>query len=217
MKFLRVRLEPAPAFRHPMHEFVVEREGYGDSELLDWMPVMDGTNTMIFRTTGDPDPYREALSEVSTLRAFEVADGPGDRFYTYAEDALGGEERDMVGAFARVGLVLLTPVVFRTDGSIVGSVVGPADVVQSALDAMPDGVDVEVLAVSPYRPAPLEGQRALTERQREAVEAAVEIGYYRPTREGTVEEIAAELGCATGTAAEHLRRAEAKVMERVVR
>ncbi|MEA5386641.1 bacterio-opsin activator [Haloarculaceae archaeon H-GB11] len=156
MKFLRVRLDPDPAFRHPMHEFIVERDGYGPTELLDWLPN-DDVNTMIFRTRGDPAPYRDALSDVASLGAFEVADGPGDRFYTYAEDELSSAERDLFTAMTRVGLVVVTPVVFRTDGCIDGSVVGPATVVQSAVESVPDGVDIEVLEVSPYRTGPLEG------------------------------------------------------------
>ncbi|MEA5408165.1 helix-turn-helix domain-containing protein [Haloarculaceae archaeon H-GB2-1] len=61
------------------------------------------------------------------------------------------------------------------------------------------------------------GRTELTDRQLEAVRAAVEAGYYEPTRDGTVTDVADELGCAPGTAAEHLRRAESKVMKQVVR
>lgn len=56
----------------------------------------------------------------------------------------------------------------------------------------------------------------LTTRQREAVAAAVDAGYYGATREGSVAAVAETLGCSTGTAAEHLRKAEARVMRAVV-
>lgn len=53
----------------------------------------------------------------------------------------------------------------------------------------------------------------LSERQREAVTVAMELGYYEQPREATHEEIAAELGCAPNTASEHLQKAEAKLVE----
>lgn len=55
----------------------------------------------------------------------------------------------------------------------------------------------------------------LTNRQRDALRAAIEADYYGVDHETTVEEIADELGVSRTTAWEHLVRAEAKVMEEV--
>jgi len=52
----------------------------------------------------------------------------------------------------------------------------------------------------------------LTDRQREVLATAIGLGYYRPKRETTIEEIADAVGIAPTTAWEHLIRAEAKVM-----
>lgn len=53
---------------------------------------------------------------------------------------------------------------------------------------------------------------ALTERQREVLLAAVELGYYGPDAPASLEDIAGVVGIATTTAWEHLARAERKVM-----
>lgn len=55
----------------------------------------------------------------------------------------------------------------------------------------------------------------LTPRQRDALRAAIEAGYYGIDHETTVEEIAEELGVSRTTAWEHLVRAEEKVMEEI--
>jgi predicted DNA binding protein len=56
----------------------------------------------------------------------------------------------------------------------------------------------------------------LTERQQEALVRAYELGYYETPRSVSFEEVAAELDCASSTANELLRRAEATVVEAVL-
>jgi len=55
----------------------------------------------------------------------------------------------------------------------------------------------------------------LTRRQREVLGTAIELGYYRPKKETSIEDIANTVGIASTTAWEHLARAETKVMEEV--
>jgi predicted DNA binding protein len=49
--------------------------------------------------------------------------------------------------------------------------------------------------------------------QREALAAAAALGYYDQPRGATSEDVADELDCATATAAEHLRKAEATLVD----
>jgi predicted DNA binding protein len=53
----------------------------------------------------------------------------------------------------------------------------------------------------------------LTERQREVLAIAIELGYYQPKKETSVAAIAETVGIAPTTAWEHLVRAESKVMD----
>lgn len=55
----------------------------------------------------------------------------------------------------------------------------------------------------------------LTPKQREALQTAIDTGYYGVDHETTVEEIADELGVSQTTAWEHLARAEEKVMDEI--
>jgi len=57
---------------------------------------------------------------------------------------------------------------------------------------------------------------SLSRRQREALGVAVSGGYYERPRETTTEDVAAALGVGRRTAAEHLRKAERRVLGQVV-
>ncbi len=52
----------------------------------------------------------------------------------------------------------------------------------------------------------------ITERQREVLLAAVNLGYYGPNSSASIKDIAQSIGIAPTTAWEHLARAEQKVM-----
>ncbi|NIW27840.1 MAG: helix-turn-helix domain-containing protein, partial [Actinobacteria bacterium] len=74
----------------------------------------------------------------------------------------------------------------------------------------PEAVSVEVReigAVSGPNPA-----ARLSDRQREAVEAGLELGYYEVPRAATHRDVADRLGCSPSTASEHLQKAEAKLV-----
>ncbi len=94
------------------------------------------------------------------------------------------------------------------------SVVGPPGAVSAAIDDLEsNGLGLELLRVGPYtgRDDPLD---ALTERQREVVRTAYDLGYYEVPRETATDEVAAELGLEPSTVTEHLQRAEGNFLAR---
>jgi hypothetical protein len=217
MRYLSVAVHQGPDLRHPMHQYVVETEGYEASRLLEYAPPgEDGLGTFLFHVEGPVDPYRSAIDAVSTIREYEISSCPDETFYLYVREELPPEAVDFVSAFAQPGLVGVMPIEYRADGTVRVTAVGPAERLQDAVDETPDGMDVEVLEVGEYDARRLDAGNDLTDRQFEAVAAAVETGYYETPREGTVADVGERIDCAPGTAAELLRRAERSVMERVV-
>ncbi|MDR5671673.1 Transcriptional regulator, contains HTH domain [Halalkaliarchaeum sp. AArc-CO] len=57
---------------------------------------------------------------------------------------------------------------------------------------------------------------ALTDRQREVIETAYEMGFYEVPREASTDEVAAQLDLDPSTVAEHLQRAERNVLGEVL-
>lgn len=61
-----------------------------------------------------------------------------------------------------------------------------------------------------------ETQAALTDRQREVVQTALDAGYFEWPRETNSEELATELGVSRATLLEHLRKAEQKLLTEAI-
>jgi predicted DNA binding protein len=92
------------------------------------------------------------------------------------------------------------------------SLVGSQEAISGTLDEYEsDGVSPELRKLGDYqgREQPLD---ELTDRQREVIQTAFEMGYYEVPREISSEDIAAELGVDPSTVAEHLQRAERNLM-----
>lgn len=213
MKYVRLSLDHDPDVRHPMHQFVVEHDGFSVSRLVSTSPTVDGVRSALFHVEGSPlSEYEDALIATDSVRDYAVSACPDDSFYLYTRDALSDDGQGLADAFARVGLVLLYPIAYHADGSVRFTLVGPGDVVQDAFEDLPEGINPDVREVGEYTHRRLDPGDRLTDRQFEAVTTAVEVGYYDDPREGSVADVAAELDCAPGTAAEHLRRAERTIM-----
>jgi predicted DNA binding protein len=108
--------------------------------------------------------------------------------------------------------VVVVPPIEYVDGTVSYSVYGPADDIQAAIDAIPDPISVAVTEISGLKSVPGVLESLLTDRQREAVKAALSLGYYDVPRSASHEAVAEAMDCAPSTAAEHLRKAESKLL-----
>ena len=217
MRYLRVAVEQEPAVRHPMHQFVVERERYEVTRLLQFAPPTEaGLASFLFHVEGPVEPYESAMADVEVVREYEISPCQDESFYLYAREQLTDHGAEFVGTFARPELVGIMPIEYHGDGTVRMTAVGPAEALQAAVEEAPAGMSVDVLEVGEYDARRLDAGGDLTDRQFEAVAAAVDCGYYETPRAGTVADVGERLDCAPGTAAELLRRAERSVMEQVV-
>lgn len=158
---------------------------------------------------------RNQTGEIYECRGDSTTNSSTGSFYAYVKQEPSDMDAQLFDAFTRSGVIVVPPIDFLGDGTAHLTVVGEPDALQSSLAAVPDGVRLSVDRIGEY-----DGQAAfdpgLTDRQFEAIVAAVETGYYEVPREGSVAAIARKLGCASGTASEHLRKAEREIMESVV-
>ena len=92
------------------------------------------------------------------------------------------------------------------------SLFGTDDELRTAVREVPDPVDVEVVRVGRLDSAAPAAGTGLTDRQRAAVDVALELGYYDVLRTASHEDVADALDCAPSTAAEHLRKAESRLL-----
>ncbi|MFC7136238.1 helix-turn-helix domain-containing protein [Halobaculum litoreum] len=214
MKTLALRLDPDEETTHPMHRFVAEHPAFGPTRLLQWNPRVGETNVLLFHVDGPPEPFLPALDGVDTAEVVASdADGDAeDGFYLYVRERLTDRDRGLVAAFAGENVVVVPPVVYDTDGSMRFSLVGTAAAIRRSLDGVPDGVDASVRRIRSGAGGAVRPDARLTDRQREVLAAAADLGYYEEPRGATVADVADRVGCAPSTAAEHVRRAEAALV-----
>ena len=101
-----------------------------------------------------------------------------------------------------------------TDRGATMSLVGPQEAISGAVgDYESAGASLDLRKLGGYegRDRALD---ALTDRQREVIETAFEMGYYEVPREVSTEDLAAELDVDDSTVAEHLQRAERNLLSR---
>lgn len=217
MKYLEVTVDMPPEARHPMQEFCRRSAAFRRVELITWNVTGEDEESAFFRIEGDVDAYRDRIEDVDSVRTFNLTPIDDRSFYSYVVQEPREADRRWRRAFMSRNLVVVPPVVYDADTRMSLTVVGDADDLQSLLADFPARFDLAVEEVGDYDRRHATVVDGLTDRQREAVAAAVDVGYYAVPREAGLAAVAAELGCAESTASTHLRKAEARVMGRLAR
>lgn len=207
MHAARIALEIPPDHLHPMHQFVC------DSPVVDRETIIERdaggeTTTLLLHVAGDREGYERTIDEVPQVREWTTT-AAEEGFYVYVKTQLRTREQQYRRALDREGVLVVPPVELRSDRTVRQTIVGDSDALAAAIEALPDTVDVDVLRTGTYDRSP--GVR-VSDRQREALAAAWDTGYYELPREGDIEVVADELDCASSTASDLLRRAERNVV-----
>lgn len=212
MKYVHLTLRVPPSLRNPMHTFVMDHDGMERAALLNWNFTDDHVDVLLFRVLGDRVPYERALDDARFVRDYETAAIDGTSFYVTVEHETRDADRQFRTPVFERPVLLIPPAEYLATGETRLGFVGSAGDVQGVLDDIPAEVDVRVETVGEYDRGLSPSAGVLTDRQREAIAAAADVGYYEVPREGTVEDVAAELDCAPSTASDHLRKAEARLV-----
>lgn len=214
MKYVDLVLDLPPSMQHPMEVFLRESEAVSREALLTWNVTPDGEEYALFAVEGDLDRYRERIDDVDSVLDYNLTPVAEGRFYAYVHQETRDAERRMRAAFASRSLVVVPPIRYDEDGMQM-TVVGAGADLTELVEAFPDAIDVVVETVGEYDRRHGTLAASLTDRQLEAVETAVGLGYYDVPRTASLERVADALGCAQSTASTLLRKAERGVMTRL--
>ena len=153
----------------------------------------------------------ESVPGVADGRAVST-DGPRTRF------ELTTDERTLADTVAAFGGELVQTVFDGDAATLVARFPPSADrrSFVTALEATGGSVDVLAQRGRERTDAATDPLSALTDRQREALLAAYHAGFFEWPRESAGEDVAADLSVSQPTFAEHLRRAEAKLLATLV-
>jgi predicted DNA binding protein len=213
VKLVRLTVRPTLDASPPFVEYLLDSPDVAEAQAIDWNRGHSGTSTHLYAVDGDDETFGDLAAETAGVVSVERARTDGAVGYVLLE--VRDDEVPLFGGAARAvdrsGLVVRRPLVYR-EGRISAQIVGDPAVLQATLDEAPDAVSVAVDEIRTFPGPQVNPATVLSSRQREAVEAALELGYYETPRGATHEDVAAELGCAPNTASQHLQKAEAKLV-----
>jgi predicted DNA binding protein len=212
MKHLRVTVAVDPERAPPFFTLLADSPSITETRLLEWNEARPDLATMLYAVRGDPAVLTAATE---TRGIVSVRTSATENGWTYVLLEARPRETPLFAAVhearARGGLVVRKPVVFR-DCTMSYRLFGESAAIQAAIERAPDVMDVRVEEIATLRGDHDRPGATLSDRQRAAVVAAVELGYYDHPRDATHADVADRLDCAPGTAGEHLRKAEAKLV-----
>lgn len=216
MQAVELRLRPSVgAFPGVDSDFAAAREIERHAILnLDWLG--DGELVVLFHLDAPAAEPIEAIAEqrddVSEYEVIEIEDGSYHTYLHLKHSDFVSELRRLMREYA---LLLHRPIRFDGD-SIIVTIAGDEEIAGDAFMDLQDIVDLSVEWTGTYRPLDKTPLAKLTDRQREALETAYDIGFYETPREASYDDLAEELDCAPSTANALLHRSEAALIEAVL-
>ncbi len=189
---------------------LAEADGVDSVHLLAGGVEDTDTPTYALSIEAPEETVRSVLEADADVLAWDVSGAEDGVVYAYVRFRAPPEIGLLRNRLTRDSLVVLLPATFHLE-SVVMTVVGAPSDLSDAFEALPPTLEVTVLEVGTYRNGVHRG-RSLTDRQREVLRTAYELGYYEHPSETSHEEIADVLGCAPSTVGEHLRKAERRLV-----
>lgn len=162
--------------------------------------------------TREPADVADLSDSAAVSWVEEAATSGSDHAYLLEFDATVDPET--VGACSE-DILTCEPIDVSESGLRLG-IAGSQDAIAETLSELEDAgatVGLETLRDYEARAGPLD---ALTERQREVLDVARDLGYFDVPREATSDDVAAELDIDDSTVTEHLQRAERNLVTAVM-
>lgn len=218
MRYVTVRVDPTEnGGIHPIGEQLtaepsITREAIHSVELLD-----DGTILLFAEGSGDRDRYEEIAA--ASPNVVDVLVTGTEPWLAVSQFEPTAETRRLLELRRESNVSVELPIRIDDDGALRVTFLGSDADVQALYRTVEDGstLSFDVVETGGYDPDDAALTRRLTGRQREVLEAAVELGYYRASREATLRDVGDAVGISASTAGEHLRKIEERVFSELVR
>jgi predicted DNA binding protein len=212
MRALTVLLAP-PADSHLAYRLFGPDTGLVRERIYHLNVLEDGSIVLLGRIRGDLTRAEQFITAHPDVVGYSVSETSPDGGLVYVHARPPAAMVDLLDLPSRHEVFFEFPIEGTDDGRLRVVMVGETnEVLQRALADVPEAVGVTVERIGPYSEAGAV-LAVLTERQREVLDVARELGYYEVPRRATHREIAEELGLSVGTVGEHLQKMEARVFD----
>lgn len=216
MRAAELHVRPENGAFPGVDEAIAAERGVRREALLTLEWHSDGSYALLYRLSGgDADAVRAVLAGRDDVHRYDVV-GDDQHRYAYVHVT----EREVLSellAIAERHALLVDPPFRFTDHGVRVTVAGADAALRAAFEDAVGRVPIDVERIGGYDPDEPALRGRLTDRQYEALAVAREMGYYETPRTASFEDVADELDCAPSTANELLRRAEARLVDGVLR
>ena len=199
-----------------MHQFLIEQDSIRRAYLRHWNFSNPEYVTTLLHIVGDIEEgrkaYLAALEGAESVQDYDVTSVDDRSFYVYVRESAQGFASRLRALLADTELLVVPPIEYGTDGEMLFEIAGEQDALQGLVANLPDQLSVSVNRLGEYDAYRESQVTALTDRQEEVLEVARERGYYEIPRRASVRDVAEEVGCSKSTAANHLRKAESRLV-----
>lgn len=186
---------------------------FRDAELLDIDILSCEGSRGVSRIHAAEQPDERRLDELDTVRWWERVSSE-EQEYVYVVEIDVAKSLDAMDIDAD-GILRAEQVTVHERGIAFEQVGSHEQIGDMVADLEAAGFDITLQKLQSYRieETPID---ALTDRQREVLEVAYELGYYDVPRSSSTTEIATELGVDDSTVSEHLQRAEHNLLATIL-
>lgn len=215
MKRVRITIDPTALGVQPMHQQLTSSDHIDKTSIINWN-VADPPTTFLLRIRGSYGHLEQILGQSSYVDGYEIFPLSDRTCYCYLRGEAARGSRLLFELFTQGTLLTIPPIALNQDETVTLTLVGAQSDIQAVVDELPEAVDLTVEEVGGSQVAIDSIIDSLSSQQRDAIEVAVALGYYDMPRNVTIEQIATEMECATATAAEHLRKAESRIITTLI-
>lgn len=180
--------------------------------IYDLNPLDDGTAVELVRLTGDIERLVRITTELTNVSVIPTS----ETGFVYIHLNPGNLDKALIDIIDTHKVTVDWPVKYTEQGFQL-TLLGEDTALQHVAADLSEIVDVTIKKTGDYHPRMRDPAWHLTDRQIEVVRAAITDGYYDLPRETSQRDLAAKLELSRGTVAEHLRKAEARVMQEIVK
>lgn len=215
MRYVTVILDPSDDHEtiNDLRQIRVEDEVVATYEAIyDINPLDDGTVVQLVRLIGDTE--RLVRTAIDSSDVSFIADS-GETGFMHIHFKPGEIDQALFEIVDTHVVSVDWPVIF-TDRGIQLTLIGEDTTLREVVATLSERIDIILEKTGDYHPGMSDPSWQLTDRQCDIVRAAITEGYYDHPRKTSQRDLAATLELSRGTVAEHLRKAEAKIMREVM-
>jgi predicted DNA binding protein len=215
MRYAELLLRSRRGGFHPAEDALIEAPDVERVAIHHMNQLDDGTIVFLYELQGNVERVREIYDAHDDIISYSISTSEDNDIHSY----IHFRPNDLVDTLFRLpqehSLVVDTPIECLPDGGIRVTVLADQETITEALGLVPSDIDVELATMGEYHPDDRQLFSLLTQRQREILVTAIDLGYYDVPRNSTYEDIADELDLAPVTVGEHLRKIEGKILKQI--